>query len=81
MPECPQFKFFIPESELVTGHPEEFSYNIFETELKITYNIETNMQTVKVKKIRNSNYNELFEFVFDVLTNQKTFVYSFFNSI
>lgn len=48
---------------------EEFTYNIFDTELNIAYNIDTNVQVIKVKKVRNANYNELIEFVIDVLTN------------
>lgn len=74
----PEFRFYLSDS---LNLQEEFNYNIFETELNISYNINTHMQKIKVKKIRNSNYNELIELVIEVLTSQKNFVFQFFSAV
>ncbi|CDW89328.1 UNKNOWN [Stylonychia lemnae] len=80
--ECPGFQFVIPVQDLTTnGSKEEYTVNLIDYDIKITYNIQTHIQTLHQKKVKSYNFQENLELFNELISHQKNFVYSLYMAV
>ena len=67
--ECPNFRFILSDCSELLPRVQEFTTHILESETRIAYNVETHVQQITLKKLKEYSYfQEIMDFLTEAIT-------------